>query len=507
VLILVVWAGSLGWLIKREYFRSSGARLAEAARAVSPGALFYRLSLGAQQIGYLSTTVDTLVDSFRVVDVLVVDVPALGRLDRTEGRSVAILDRALQLRSVSTEVDGDVEHFTATLTPSRDSLLHLALVAESDSQTSTVPLAGGGLLTLPSLLPLRLAFGGELHPGGQLRAHVFDPFTLTLTDANVRITAESTFIVPDSAAYDSTTMAWVPVRFDTVRAFRADPAAPASGASSAWIDAQGRVVRADAPRGFQLERTAFEIAYENFRRRDTLRLMRATATPSPNAIVAVTAVMAGVRPDSGTPPLWQVRVGTAALTGLDLTGGRQRLAGDTVVITRERGVVLRARYRLPAEDSSLRASLRPELLIESTDLRVQAQARQIAAGSRDPGRVAERLAHWVATEVRRDARGAPPSALLALLRRRGDGNAHVALFVALARALGLPARPVAGLLYAQGRFYYHAWAEVYLNGWVALDPTFDQFPADATRLRLVRGEMAQPVSLVRLVGRLTLEVP
>jgi transglutaminase-like putative cysteine protease len=492
-------------LIKREYFRSSGARLAEAARAVSPGALFYRLSLGAQQVGYFSTTLDTLVDSIRVVDVLVLDIPALGRLHRTEGRSMAMLDRALHLLNVTTEVDGDVEQFIATLTPSRDSLLHMALQTESDSQTSTVPLTG--LLTLPSLLPLRLAFGGALHPGGTMRARVFDPFTLTLQDVDVRIAAESTFIVPDSADYDSTTMAWVPVHFDTVRAFRADPASPTHGASAMWIDAQGRIVRTDAPRGFQFERTAFEIAYENFRRRDTLRLMRNTASPPPNGIIPVTAVMAGVQPDSDTPLVWRVRAKTAALTGLDLTGGRQRLVGDTVVVTRERGDALRARYRLPASAPSLRAFLRPELLIESTDLRIQAQARQIAAGARDPGRVAQRLVHWVATEIRSEDVDAAPSALLALTRRRGDGNAHVTLFVALARALGLPARPVAGLLYTRGRFYYHAWAEVYLDDWVALDPTFDQLPADATRLRIVSDGLAQPVSLVQVVGRLTLEVP
>ena len=29
-----------------------------------------------------------------------------------------------------------------------------------------------------------------------------------------------------------------------------------------------------------------------------------------------------------------------------------------------------------------------------------------------------------------------------------------------------------------GKFYYHAWPEVLLRDWVAVDPTFGQFPAD-----------------------------
>jgi len=79
------------------------------------------------------------------------------------------------------------------------------------------------------------------------------------------------------------------------------------------------------------------------------------------------------------------------------------------------------------------------------------------------------------------------------------------LFVALARAAGLPARPVAGLLYLDGRYYYHAWPEVYLGDWVAVDPTFDQFPADAAHLRLAVGSLARQIELARLIGTLKLE--
>ena len=46
--ILAAWILSLGWLIKRTYFRSTGQRLAEAALAVPPGAVFYRITVGAQ---------------------------------------------------------------------------------------------------------------------------------------------------------------------------------------------------------------------------------------------------------------------------------------------------------------------------------------------------------------------------------------------------------------------------------------------------------------------------
>ncbi len=503
-MILAAWAVSLGWLVKREYFRSTGARLAEAALAVSPGALFYRLSVGAHQLGYSSTTVDTLADTIRVVDVLVIDVPALGRLQRTEGRSVATLDRALHLRAVTAEFDGDGEQFALSATVSADNVLHLTITADGDSQSSAVPLSRP--LVLPSLLPLRLAFGGELRLGRDVSALLLDPFTLTERDVAARVAADSTLVVADSADYDSTTMAWVPVHFDTVRAFRLDATGPGNGGAQTWIDPQGRVVRVTTPLGFTMERTAFELAYENFRHRDTLRLLRATAAPGPDEVVAATAIAAGVRPGPSLSERLRVRLG-GTLDGLDLTGGRQRLAGDTLIVERERGVRLVAHYRLPAANPALREFLLPEPLIESGDLRIQAQARLIAGSDRNPARVAARLAHWTATAVEDGVSAAAPSAVQVLGRRGGDSNEHTVLFVALARALGLPARPVAGLLYLRSRFYYHAWAEVYLDDWVAVDPTFDQFPADAAHLRFTIGGLARQVELVRLLGSLTLEVP
>jgi hypothetical protein len=98
-----------------------------------------------------------------------------------------------------------------------------------------------------------------------------------------------------------------------------------------------------------------------------------------------------------------------------------------------------------------------------------------------------------------------PSAVQVLEARRGDCNEHTVLYVALARALGLPARTAVGLVYVNGAFFYHAWPEVWLGEWVAVDPTFGQHPADAAHLRFVVGGLAQQVEVVRLIGRLSID--
>ena len=172
----------------------------------------------------------------------------------------------------------------------------------------------------------------------------------------------------------------------------------------------------------------------------------------------------------------------------------------------ERPAALVASYRLPATDTTLQAYLRAEPLLQSTNPRIQAQARLLMGPQRNPTATAAALAHWVATSVRGEAGAVLPSALAVFEGRRGDCTEHTTLFVALARAAGVPARPVAGLLLVDGRLYYHDWAEVYLNGWVAVDPTLDQMPADAGHLRLVIGGLARQMELTRLIGKLRLEV-
>ena len=89
----------------------------------------------------------------------------------------------------------------------------------------------------------------------------------------------------------------------------------------------------------------------------------------------------------------------------------------------------------------------------------------------------------------------------------GDCNEHTALYVAMARASGLPARVAVGLVYVHGAFYYHAWPEVFVDDrWLPVDPTLNQFPADATHLRLLRGGLDKQAAILPLIGTLKMTV-
>ena len=492
--ILTAWVLSLGWLVKREVFRPTGARLAAAALAVPPGALFYRLDVGNQQVGYSSTTIDTLGNTLKVENVFVLDVPAMGALHRTSARSTAILSRALRLESVETTFDGDLGQFVAHGRVLGDSVLAVTIVVQDDSQMTRIPLQGP--ITLPTLLPLRLAFGGELRSGRTYTARLFDPLLLTSRDVTAHVSAESTLVVSDSADLDSTTMAWVPEHFDTVRAFRIDHDALGKPMRS-WIDAQGGLVLAatdsGGDRSFVMERAAFEIVYQNFKKRDTVRIARSSAAPAVGEIVPLTALAAGIHTTPGSKNRLRLR----------------RNGRDTIELVQATALQAHAaHYWLPAQDTTLARWLAPEPLIQARDPRIAAQARRIIERERAPAKVAELLTHWVHKSLQRTApaAGIVPSAVRVLENPRGDCNEAATLFVALARSAGLPARTVSGLIFLNDRFYYHAWAEVYLNDWIAVDPTFDQYPADAAHVRVAPGGLARQIELVPLIGRLKLEV-
>ena len=202
-----------------------------------------------------------------------------------------------------------------------------------------------------------------------------------------------------------------------------------------------------------------------------------------------------------------VRLEGAPLDGWALAGGRQTLEGDTLSVRREAPTSLVPGYPLPMRRGGrFEDELRPERLLQADDPAIIALAERIRGETRNPRVAAERLVRWVHDSLEKRISFSIPSATQVLRARAGDCNEHAQLYVALARAMGIPARTAAGLAYVGGKFYYHAWPEVFLGDWVAVDPTFGQFPADAAHLRFVIGGFSKQAELLRLIGRLRIDV-
>ena len=499
--ILALWLGVVAWHVRREYFKTSLAIMTEGAQSLSPGRYIYLVTVNGTPTGIANSGIDTIASGFLLEDRLTLDVPAMGRMSSAEAITRVELGNSLELKNFNFKLDSDVGRFEVRGTAASDSVLDIWVNSGSGEQHSQIRL--NEPIVLPIAVPLQLAAAGRLEVGEEFAFKLFDPSILEAREATIRILAHDTMAVAaDSAVFDSVANRWVVALYDTLPVWKIEQSLGGVSMSS-WVDDDGHVVRAESALGFALERLPYEVARE--------RWTQARDAPQTGggygAIIESTAIASNVELSDSAEARLAVRLLDVDLTGFDLEGGRQELRGDTLLIQRESGGQLEADYRLPYRGAGEPAEeLVSTPLIQATDPDIVRRARMIADGERDPAVVARRLNQWVYLNLSKEITLSIPSATQVLEARQGDCNEHTVLYVALARALGLPARTAVGLVHVNGRFYYHAWPEVWLEEWVAMDPTLGQVPADAAHLRFLIGGLARQVDLVRLIGKLRLEV-
>ena len=134
-----------------------------------------------------------------------------------------------------------------------------------------------------------------------------------------------------------------------------------------------------------------------------------------------------------------------------------------------------------AEDKFLGASA----YIQTDAPAIRAKAEAVLDGEVNSWRAAEKLCQWVYTSITdKKMSGGFGSSLTVLETLSGDCTEHTVLFIALARAVGIPARICSGVVFVKDAFYYHFWPEVYVGRWVQMDPSLGQNIADANHIQL-----------------------
>ena len=150
--------------------------------------------------------------------------------------------------------------------------------------------------------------------------------------------------------------------------------------------------------------------------------------------------------------------------------------------------------------------LKPTLVAPSNLAEIATLAKTVTVGADGEERKIAAIIAWMDANIAKEAIDSFTAADV-LRERRAECQGHAYLFAALARAAGVPARIVNGLVYSaeHGGFLYHTWNEAWIagRGWQPVDATFSQLHADATHLKLLEGEQAGDlVPLVALVGRI-----
>ncbi|WP_237754250.1 transglutaminase family protein [Geobacter sp. OR-1] len=145
--------------------------------------------------------------------------------------------------------------------------------------------------------------------------------------------------------------------------------------------------------------------------------------------------------------------------------------------------------------------------VNSDHPQIISMMQKIIAGSSSSEQSVAMIARWVA-DFLEDTVTDTNSAFEAMEIRKGNCQTHTRLYAALARAAEIPTRTVSGLVYVKGKgFLYHSWAESYVDGWLAVDPTFGQIPADVTHIRLVEGDEPEEIApLAGIIGKIKARV-
>ena len=302
----------------------------------------------------------------------------------------------------------------------------------------------------------------------------------------------------------------------------------ASGSMTSWSDEKGTLYRGEVslgPVSMVMTRESKSHAMDNNYIATLVSLPKPgnEDTPVPPAdFAAATAIT----PDKPIENPRKVRTFKADIAGIGnknliLSDERQKVTG--IAPGKKSGFVATFSLKDDVFDASNSLSLPMKLTgmdvylsksayLDTENKDIKQTAAEIRGDEKNAYKVCVAIRNWVNREMTPDPSiGVIRSATDVFGRRRGVCRDYATLFTALARASGIPTRLCAGIVYSQGKFYYHAWAECYVKKWVAFDPTLylpslETEYVDATHIKFAQGDVTGMLNVVSIVGQLQIKV-
>lgn len=472
---VLVWVALLGVAMQRAWWNSE-ARIEPgptvSAVAASGEEEWLGVYRGRQKVGYTQQAVAADGDGYRFSQTSLLRLSLLDTPQTVHVRAQGTTDRDWGLRTMTFELASG----PGTLRVDARVVEH-ALEAEvrvgGETTRHAIPLAGPVYL-----VPMaRSLIGGERPvPGRVIEVSVFDP--MVLGSERLRLVVEGEGDVPGVARAGR---GWrVREEFRGMQ-------------STVWLDAAGKVLREEGPMGLIAVREDPQRAVsDGWGEGALLDLIGEVSIPvggidHPRTRSELRLRLSGIRAD---------RVPS---------DGVQHWDGTMVTIVPPKANEI-GTYALPYGGKEHAAALASEPMLQVDHPRVRAAASVARGGVTDARKAVRQLNEWVYGTLRKTPTVTIPNALQVLEMGAGDCNEHAVLLAAMARASGIPTRLVAGVVYVDGAFLYHAWCEAWLGRWVPVDPALGQFPADATHIKFVAGGPEEQFAMVDVIGRLRIEV-
>jgi transglutaminase-like putative cysteine protease len=499
LLVMLAWVVTMALLLTRAYVQARSMNLATDLARYGTAAEWRGVYYRGEKIGFTVSQTSPKGDGFEIEEDARLQMTLLGATTPAIVKTTATLDRGFALQAFDFSLDpgtGPV-HVTGRVSGKHVSLM---ITTPSGAQREERDLDDTPSLSLN--LPRRLAAAG-FKPGAHEQVMIFDPATLRNEPATIDVGRREIVKLESALPVRVGTRQVSRMTSTSIPAFRVEMTF-AGLKTTSWVTDTGDVVREESQLGLVTVREPQEVARR-------MAVGRGVRSDLLDAAAVVPANTTKSRIDEPRNVLaLRLRVEGADLSSPDLQGAGQSVDGNILELRD-------ARTLTPDPgDPDVARYLQPEPLIESDDPAIRAEARAAVLNATDPRTVAERLTRRVNAMLDKKPTVSLPSAREVLRTKVGDCNEHTALYVAMARSVGLPARVAVGLVYAYGAFYYHAWPEVYIAErgergaarglWLPVDPTLNEFPADATHIRLARGGLDKQTVILPLIGRLKLTI-
>lgn len=425
-----------------------------------------------RKIGSSHTTISKMTKGYLLKETLYIRLKTMGLIQDLILKTAGKLNKDFTLSSFDFEISSGRFNFSAQGSVSGNVL---SVKTHNFGSTKNIHTKINERIYASSGI-VNAAYASGMKPGDEFSLNVFNPVSMSSEPVTIKVIGKENIL---NMGIQKNSMK-VAIQYQ--------------GATQlAWIGENGEVIREKGLLGFSLEKTT---------RKDALFGLLAESSQDLTEIASVKSNIIFENPLK----LERIKVEISGINTKDvhIESGRQVLKDNVLIIQKE------DLTKLPDVINNMNTIpdrfVKPEPFIESDHPKILNLVEKIVTEDDTPLEKANKLMTWVHKNIEKRPVLSLPDALATLINKVGDCNEHAVLLTALLRAAGIPARIEAGLVYLNGRFYYHAWNLLYIGNWITADSLFGQLPADVTHIRFSSGTMQQQLDIMHIIGKVRLKI-
>jgi hypothetical protein len=475
IVIVISWLVAIGELARRTHFHSEDGEYTQGETRITGGESeqWMDILLKGRKVGYTVSRITEVNGHYEVTERIFLIVTLMGSRRKIFSSTRAQVDEGFHVTGFTFSLSSELIDFKVSGRIVGDNLI-ISRGGNGKEEVKRIRLPAKPMINAGVTQFFR---SRELSVGRTFSFPLFDPVSMTVNQAVIKVVGEEELTLNGK----------------TYKAFRLEMNFLGKSLTF-WLDEKGNSLKEEGFMGFTLVRSAPSKALAGLDRSMRVDFYELAAIQ-----------VARELEDPREASYLTVRFDPVP-SFMPKGGSRQIREGGVVKVIRETPP-FRASYRIPYRgDAELRQYVKAEALLQASDEEMMSVAEEIIGDATEPCRASKLLTEWVFRNIEKTPLVSIPDARQILRERKGDCNEHATLLTALLRAVGIPARMAAGLVYKDGKFYYHVWNEVYLDRWISVDATLNQMPADATHIKLIDGGIEKQIQIVGMIGNLSVTI-